>query len=982
MKTKQEKQRLWRYLFIVVGLAASIGASTIAFAGLPTGALPAKPATGLPPETARNKEHSSNFQAQGPRASAIMAVAPGDEMPPPLLRGLRGKSGSPGSTGAVLYEQYDSFAVSAVTSQDFETAYDQYDSQGADDFVVPGGQTWLVDQVDVAGVYRGGGIADSANVIFYMDSGNLPGAPVYTATNVVPVLGLDTGNFSISLSPPAALSAGAYWVSVQANERLNPNGQWFWRNRQSSANNPAAWRNPGGGFFTSCNSFWGWRIFQCNISGDAPDQVFRLIGTLPTTPTVTSTGTPPTTTPTATGTPPTETPSATGTGSPTATNTMAPTVPGPVVTTQATVIRDTPTPQPACGLLWRVVDSPNPGDGRNVLYDVAPISAADTWAVGYALDSGSFYENLSMHWDGSVWSLVPVPQDATYGSLYGVATTASNDVWAVGNTTDDGVVYTALALHWDGNAWTRVALPGVPLNSNLRDVTVVSSTDIWAVGSGYDDMGQMQTLTMHWDGTTWSLVSSPNISSSNWLNGVAGDDPKDVWAVGAAWVGSFQQTVTMHWDGGEWRVVSSFFSGDSARLFAVTVLAPDDVWAVGDFFYDFFDYSTLTLHWNGTSWNYVSSPQPDFDSTFYGIVTISPSEIWAAGEAYFYDNGGYVPRTLAARWNGASWTEVVTVDPGDRNTLYNISALSSANLWSVGWHWVSDTLVERYGDPCITPSPTGTGTPATAIATRTRIPTRTATLTPTGTSTPTTTSTGTGTPTGTATDTRVATPTQIGTATRTSMPTPTVCALAFTDVPAGSTFYPYIRCLACRGIINGYPGGTFRPNNNVTRGQLAKIVSNSAGFNDPPGTQIFEDVAPGSTFYTFIYRLASRGYMNGYPCGSPEPCVPPSDRPYFRPNNNATRGQISKIVSNAAGFSDPAGSQIFEDVPPGSTFYDFVQRLASRGYMNGYPCGSPEPCVPPENRPYFRPNNNATRGQTSKIVANTFFPNCNPSIRP
>ena len=38
--------------------------------------------------------------------------------------------------------------------------------------------------------------------------------------------------------------------------------------------------------------------------------------------------------------------------------------------------------------------------------------------------------------------------------------------------------------------------------------------------------------------------------------------------------------------------------------------------------------------------------------------------------------------------------------------------------------------------------------------------------------------------------------------------------------------------------------------------------------------------------------------------------------------------------------------------------------------------GAGEPCVPPANLPYFRPNANVTRGQTSKIVANTFYPNC------
>jgi hypothetical protein len=56
-------------------------------------------------------------------------------------------------------------------------------------------------------------------------------------------------------------------------------------------------------------------------------------------------------------------------------------------------------------------------------------------------------------------------------------------------------------------------------------------------------------------------------------------------------------------------------------------------------------------------------------------------------------------------------------------------------------------------------------------------------------------------------------------------------------------------------------------------------------------------------------------------------------------------------------------------VPPSSTFYPYIQRLNGRGIINGYACGSPgEPCVAPQNRPYFRPNNNVTRGQISKIV--------------
>jgi hypothetical protein len=162
---------------------------------------------------------------------------------------------------------------------------------------------------------------------------------------------------------------------------------------------------------------------------------------------------------------------------------------------------------------------------------------------------------------------------------------------------------------------------------------------------------------------------------------------------------------------------------------------------------------------------------------------------------------------------------------------------------------------------------------------------------------------------------------------------------------------------------------------------LSKIVANSAGFNEPAGAQQFEDVLPGSTFFGFVWRLADRGYISGYPCGGAgEPCGPGS-LPYFRPNSTATRGQISKIVSEAAGFNEPPGMQMFEDVLPGSTFFDYIQRLASRGIINGYPCGGAgEPCGP-GSLPYFRPNSNATRGQTSKIVANTFFPGCQTPAR-
>ncbi len=339
------------------------------------------------------------------------------------------------------------------------------------------------------------------------------------------------------------------------------------------------------------------------------------------------------------------------------------------------------------------------------------------------------------------------------------------------------------------------------------------------------------------------------------------------------------------------------------------------------------------MRWNGITWSIIPSPNVGTDPNLLrGVAAISNTEIWAAG----WYSDGTSGKTLTMRWNGTSWTIVPSANPElSSPSLNGVDGTSGGNIWAVGIDFDINesrpprTLTERYttsGCPAGTPTPT----PSPMVPT----------------------------------------------------PTPTPCTTGtYSDVPPGSTFHPFITCLSARGIVSGYSDCTFRPNNPVTRGQLAKMVSNAAGFNEPVSGQSFEDVPPSNTFYEWIERLTTRGYMTGYACGGVgEPCI--NNRPYFRPFANATRGQTSKIVANAAGFTEPPAGQTFQDVPSTSTFYEFIQRLASRNVMGGYECGRPdEPCIGPENRPYFRPNNDVTRGQSAKIVANTFFSVCGTSVR-
>ncbi|HEX8228143.1 MAG TPA: S-layer homology domain-containing protein [Chloroflexia bacterium] len=286
----------------------------------------------------------------------------------------------------------------------------------------------------------------------------------------------------------------------------------------------------------------------------------------------------------------------------------------------------------------------------------------------------------------------------------------------------------------------------------------------------------------------------------------------------------------------------------------------------------------------------------------------------------------------------------------------------------------------------------------TSTSTSTTVPSSTSTTVPSSTSTTVPSSTTTTMPSSTtaATGTSTRTATSVA-STSTVVPSATACPIQFADVPPDHTFYTFVRCLACRAIVGGYPCGGpgeqcnanddpyYRPGANVTRGQLSKIIANSAGLDDPiaEGQQQFADVPPGSPFYEFVERLAQTGAIAGYPCGGPgvtEPCDS-EGRPYFRPNNPATRGQISKIVSIAAGFEEdvPSDQQTFTDVDQDSPFWVYIERLAGRGIISGY--GEASRC-PETGAPCFRYNENTTRGQMAKIAANAFFPNCSTPARP
>jgi hypothetical protein len=186
---------------------------------------------------------------------------------------------APIAPNVVLYDQYDTPGTYAVASQDFEAAYDSLDSFTADDFVVPSGENWTIDEVDIQGLYdNGSGPAVGFHVFIYQDAAGLPGTNVYTGLSQA-YTSADDVNFVITLSPSAVLTPGTYWISVQARMDFALGGQFDWQDRSILANTAGAWQNPGDGFGTGCVT-WGMKT-TCLGTVD-PDSVFRLVGTTAT----------------------------------------------------------------------------------------------------------------------------------------------------------------------------------------------------------------------------------------------------------------------------------------------------------------------------------------------------------------------------------------------------------------------------------------------------------------------------------------------------------------------------------------------------------------------------------------------------------------------------------------------------------------------------------------------------------------------------
>ncbi len=141
--------------------------------------------------------------------------------------------------------------------------------------------------------------------------------------------------------------------------------------------------------------------------------------------------------------------------------------------------------------------------------------------------------------------------------------------------------------------------------------------------------------------------------------------------------------------------------------------------------------------------------------------------------------------------------------------------------------------------------------------------------------------------------------------------------------------------------MTGYPDGTFRPDNSITRAEFAAALARAMGWQENPGAANFADGLP-EWARGFIGAMVERGVTQGYEDNT------------FRPDQPISRAEMVVMIMRALGI-EPAGTPGFSDnIPDWAKGY--VAAAAGQGIVNGKPGN------------LFAPADDSTRAETAVMI--------------
>jgi S-layer homology domain len=181
-------------------------------------------------------------------------------------------------------------------------------------------------------------------------------------------------------------------------------------------------------------------------------------------------------------------------------------------------------------------------------------------------------------------------------------------------------------------------------------------------------------------------------------------------------------------------------------------------------------------------------------------------------------------------------------------------------------------------------------------------------------------------------------------------PAPAFAQVSFSDVSSNNWAAGFIQELATRDIIKGFPDGSFRPNEAVTRAQFAAMVSKAFKANPVRSTVSFIDVSSNYWAAQAIDNAYTTGFLAGYPGN------------VFRPGENIPRAQVLVSLANGLNYSSTVATttalQVYSDADSIPNYArNSIAAATERRIVVNYP-----------DLKFLQPNQVATRADVAAFI--------------
>jgi hypothetical protein len=169
----------------------------------------------------------------------------------------------------------------------------------------------------------------------------------------------------------------------------------------------------------------------------------------------------------------------------------------------------------------------------------------------------------------------------------------------------------------------------------------------------------------------------------------------------------------------------------------------------------------------------------------------------------------------------------------------------------------------------------------------------------------------------------------------------------FLDLDPDHQAFEAIEYFASKDIISGYNDGTVRPQDNISRAEILKLLF-LVLFEDVTSNvseKVFIDVDRSLWYAPFITEASKKGIINGYSDGT------------FRPNQSVSKVEALKILFQASGIDISSSSIVngLKDVSPDDWYASYVNYALDEGLLR-------------HGSPLLHPNAPITRGDVMHIL--------------